>query len=168
MRELRRAALSERAERMLTLGRFDQLVSDLEPLVRSDPLHERYAAQLMTALFNAGRQANALAVFDRTRTALVEELGADPSRELRATMAQILRHDEAVVRGTGSTINDPPVGGATSTNLPIRGTSFVGRQRCRPGSLTASRSPGWSRWLAGVAPGRPPPAPASPPSPLGA
>lgn len=63
--EQRRAAVAERADRMLSLGRFDELVVDPEPFVRADALHERFAVLLMTALFNAGRQSDALAVYQR-------------------------------------------------------------------------------------------------------
>lgn len=59
--ELRLAALSERADRLLTLGRFDQVVAELEPIAAVDPTRERLVGQLMTGLFNAGRQADALA-----------------------------------------------------------------------------------------------------------
>ena len=79
LHELRRSAVCERAERMLILGRFEELTADLEPQVLTDPLHERFASLLMTALFNAGRQSDALAVYERTRLALAEELGVDPS-----------------------------------------------------------------------------------------
>ena len=85
---------------MRSLGRFDELVVDLEPFVRADPLHERFAVLLMTALFNAGRQSDALAAFERARLALRDELGVDPSRELRATMEQILRQQGPVLRST--------------------------------------------------------------------
>ena len=78
---------------MLTLGRYEEVVADLEPVVAAAPTRERLVGQLMTALFNAGRQADALEVYARTRQALAEELGLDPSRELRAVMEQILRQD---------------------------------------------------------------------------
>ena len=94
--ELRLAAIAERADRMLTLGRFEQTVADLEPVVAAHPTRERLVGQLMTALFNAGRQADALAVYAETRRALTEELGLDPSRELRSVMEQVLRHDPAI------------------------------------------------------------------------
>ncbi|HEY7813950.1 MAG TPA: BTAD domain-containing putative transcriptional regulator, partial [Nakamurella sp.] len=77
---------SERAERMLTLGRYEELVADLEPVVTGAPTRERLVGQLMTGLFNAGRQADSLAVYARTRQVLADELGLDPSRELRGLM----------------------------------------------------------------------------------
>ena len=60
--ELRLAAIAERAERMLSLGRFEEVVADLEPVVAGAPTRERLVGQLMTGLFNAGRQADALEV----------------------------------------------------------------------------------------------------------
>ena len=127
--ELRLAAIAERAERMLTLGRYEELVADLEPVVAGAPTRERLVGQLMTGLFNAGRQADALDVYARTRQVLADELGLDPSRELRGLMEQILRQDTAItpVAASPSTVlrADPDV--RVPGNLPLRLTSFVGR-----------------------------------------
>ena len=144
--ELRLAAIAERADRMLTLGRFEQTVADLEPVVAAHPTRERLVGQLMTALFNAGRQADALAVYAETRRALTEELGLDPSRELRSVMEQVLRHDPAIAlasRTRAAAVPHPRPAGekaeprtpATAettrsvADLPLRLTSFVGRDR---------------------------------------
>src|SRR4051794_25471974 len=147
--ELRLAAVSERAERMLTLGWYEKVAAAPEPFVAAAPTRERLVGQLMTALFNAGRQATALEVYARTRHALTEELGLEPSRELRTVMQQILRHDPAITREVPrprppATV--PPSGAAREPaalgNLPLRLTSFVGREedvgRCRE-LLTRSR-----------------------------
>src|SRR5205823_2081570 len=91
--ELRLAAVVDRADRMLSLGRYGQLVADLEPVVAAAPTSERLVGQLLTALSNAGRQAEALEAYSRTRRALVDELGLDPSEQLRAVVDQILRQD---------------------------------------------------------------------------
>ena len=127
--ELRLAAIAERAERMLTLGRYEELVADLEPVVAGAPTRERLVGQLMTGLFNAGRQADALDVYARTRQVLADELGLDPSRELRGLMEQILRQDTAItpVAASPSTVlrADPNV--RAPRDLPLRLTSFVGR-----------------------------------------
>ena len=127
--ELRLAAIAERAERMLTLGRYEELVADLEPVVAGAPTRERLVGQLMTGLFNAGRQADALEVYARTRQVLADELGLDPSRELNRLMEQILRQDTAItpVAASPSTVlrADPDM--RVPGNLPLRLTSFVGR-----------------------------------------
>ncbi|HXV94134.1 MAG TPA: BTAD domain-containing putative transcriptional regulator, partial [Pseudonocardia sp.] len=129
--ELRLAALAERAERLLTLGRFEQVVEDLEPVVAAAPTRERLVGQLMTALFNAGRQADALEVFARTRRTLADQLGIDPSRELRSVFEQILRQDEAA--GPRPPVRSerprPPEPATPAGNLPLRYTSFIGRER---------------------------------------
>src|SRR3954452_11164867 len=128
--ELRLAAIAERAERMLTLGRYAQLVVDLEPVVTAEPIRERLVAQLMTALFNAGRQSEAVQVYARTRQQLADELGLDPSRELRSVMQQILRQDAAISHAQETLAADGTVlPGAPAGNLPVRWTSFVGRDR---------------------------------------
>jgi predicted ATPase/DNA-binding SARP family transcriptional activator len=130
--ELRLAAVGERAERMLTLGRYEQVAADLQPIVAEVPTRERLVGQLMTALFNAGRQGEAVQVFTRTRRVLADELGIDPSRDLRAVMDQILRQDPAITPAPGAPAmrrqrtgghQQPRQGG----NLPLRSTSFVGR-----------------------------------------
>ena len=94
--ELRLSAIAERAERLITLGRCEQVVADLEPEVAETPTRERLVGQLMIGLFNAGRQAQALEVFARTRRVLADELGIDPSRDLRGVMQSILRQDPAM------------------------------------------------------------------------
>jgi predicted ATPase/DNA-binding SARP family transcriptional activator len=130
--ELRLAAVGERAERMLTLGRYEQVAADLQPIVAEVPARERLVGQLMTALFNAGRQAEALEVFTRTRRVLADELGIDPSRDLRAVMEQILRQDPAITPAPAApAIRRQHVGAQQQVrrrgNLPLRSTSFVGR-----------------------------------------
>jgi DNA-binding SARP family transcriptional activator len=125
--ELRLAAVGERAERMLTLGRYEQLVGDLDPVVATFPTRERLVAQLMTALFNAGRQADALELYTTTQELLADELGVDPSRELRMVMEQILRQDSAITPAASRPRQDADSPRPTLGNLPLRLTSFVGR-----------------------------------------
>ena len=131
--ELRLAAVGERAERMLTLGRYEQVAADLQPIVAEVPTRERLVGQLMTALFNAGRQAEALEVFTRTRRVLADELGIDPSRDLRAVMEQILRQDPAITPAPAAPPGIPRQRTGAHQhprqrgNLPLRSTSFVGR-----------------------------------------
>jgi len=91
--ELRLAALEERIEADLALGRHAELVPELEGLVREHPLRERLRAQLMLALFRSGRQSEALDAYQQARKLLSTELGLEPGRRLRELEAAILRQD---------------------------------------------------------------------------
>lgn len=115
--DLRLAALADRIAAELELGEGARLVAELEALTSAQPLHERLAAQLIAALYAAGRQADALAAYERVRARLAEELGAAPSPELQAAHLAVLRGE--------------PGGGrrARRGNLPAPVTSFVGRER---------------------------------------
>ncbi|ANZ38037.1 hypothetical protein BBK82_20215 [Lentzea guizhouensis] len=84
-------------------------VGEIQDLVRQHPLDEQLRGFLMRALHQQGRQAEALQAFEDARAVLAEELGTDPSAELRAIHVQVLR-------------------GQTRRELPAQLTSFVGRQ----------------------------------------
>ena len=92
--ELRIAAIADRIDADLALRRHAQVVGELETLVGQHPLRERLRAQLMLALYGSGRQAEALAVYRDTRRLLIEELGVEPSRELRDAHQLVLRQGE--------------------------------------------------------------------------
>ena len=77
-------------------GRHAELVGELEALVAEHPLRERLRAQLMTALYRCGRQAEALEAYREARRALVEELGIDPSPALQELERAILGHDPSL------------------------------------------------------------------------
>jgi YVTN family beta-propeller protein len=94
--ELRLGALEERIEAELSLGEGPALVDELQALVRDQPLRERSAGQLMLALYRSGRQAEALAIYKRTRDRLVDELGIEPERPLRELERSILRQDASL------------------------------------------------------------------------
>ncbi|KAA1426661.1 AfsR/SARP family transcriptional regulator [Nocardioides antri] len=94
--ELRLAALTERAQLALALGRHLEVVVDLEPQVAQDPTLESLAGLLMVALYRSGRQADALAVYTRTREELDETLGLEPSVSLRSLHERVLRQDESL------------------------------------------------------------------------
>ncbi len=93
LEELRIAALEDRVAADLELGRHGELVGELRELVARQPLRERLQAQLMLALYRSGRQAEALEAYGAARTALVEELGIEPGRELQELHAAVLRQD---------------------------------------------------------------------------
>jgi peptide/nickel transport system substrate-binding protein len=91
LEERHTAALEQRIDADLALGRHADLVGELEALVAQHPLRERLRAQLMVALYRCGRQADALEVYADARRALVEELGVEPGPALRELQAAILR-----------------------------------------------------------------------------
>jgi DNA-binding SARP family transcriptional activator/ABC-type branched-subunit amino acid transport system substrate-binding protein len=91
--DLRLAALEERIDADLSLGKADELVPELEALTNQHPLRERLRAQLMLALYRSGRQADALSVFAQGRERLVDDLGIEPGPELQELLRRILAHD---------------------------------------------------------------------------
>jgi DNA-binding SARP family transcriptional activator len=88
--ELRLAAIEDRAEALLALGRYGVLVPELIALAAEHPLRERLCALLMTALYHGGRQADALTLYADTRRRLAEEFGVEPGAQLRCLHYTIL------------------------------------------------------------------------------
>ncbi|MFI2635805.1 BTAD domain-containing putative transcriptional regulator [Streptomyces collinus] len=88
--------MEDHFEAALACGRHQLVLPDLESLVAAEPLRERASGQLMVALYRCGRQAEALAVFGRVRTALVEGLGLEPGRELHRLQQAILTQDPSL------------------------------------------------------------------------
>nr|AGZ15464.1 transcriptional regulator [Streptomyces sp. MK498-98F14] len=88
---LRLTATEERIDAEITLGRGTKMVTELTDLVAAHPLRERLVAALMRALVAAGRDSEALLVYQRTREALADALGVDPSPELAALHVALLR-----------------------------------------------------------------------------
>ncbi|MGW4380076.1 BTAD domain-containing putative transcriptional regulator [Kitasatospora sp. NPDC004531] len=122
--ELRLAAVEDRADALLALGEagaLPQLVAELTGLCVAHPLRERAAVRLMRALHADGQQAAALEVFDRTRRALAEHLGADPSAELRDVHLRVLS-------GTRSPHPVPAPVPAGRAALPGWLTALIGRE----------------------------------------
>jgi len=96
LEELRLEALELRFEADLALGRYAELVAEVQLLVRQHPLRERLRALLMQALYGSDRQAEALEVYRETRQLLVEELGIEPSATLQELQQAVLRHAPAL------------------------------------------------------------------------
>ena len=94
--QLRLQAREWQVDANLQLGRHVELVTEMRSLAAEYPLHERFHAQLMLALYRCGRQGEALAAYQRAREVLVEELGAEPGSELRTLHQQILTTDPAL------------------------------------------------------------------------
>ena len=91
--QLRLAAVEDRIDADLAVGRSAELVAELEALVTAHPYQERLCAQLMLALYRSGRQADALDVYRQTRELLDDQLGLEPSRALQELQRSILEHD---------------------------------------------------------------------------
>jgi YVTN family beta-propeller protein len=96
LEELRLVALEHRIEADLALGNHAALIPELETLVREHPARERLRGQLILALYRSGRQTDALASYRDARRALIDELGLEPSRELRELERAILAQDPAI------------------------------------------------------------------------
>ncbi|QSB12863.1 winged helix-turn-helix domain-containing protein [Natronosporangium hydrolyticum] len=88
--ELRLAAIAERIDLDLRIGRHQELTGELRRLVAEQPLRERAWAQLVIALHRSGRRSEALATYQQARQTLVTELGLEPGVELRQAHDQVL------------------------------------------------------------------------------
>ena len=106
----RDAAAADRIDAQLALGLHDETIRPLSRTVAAEPFDERAHGQLMRALVAAGRRAEALATFRQVQTRLRDELGVDPSPELRGLHEEILRQD--ATPGTARLRRKPPVGPA--------------------------------------------------------
>jgi predicted ATPase/DNA-binding SARP family transcriptional activator len=102
LEELRLAATEDRIEADLALGRGAELAPEAEELATAHPLRERLRGQLMRVLYLAGRQGDALAVYEDTRRVLAERLGVDPSPALSAVHLAILRADPELGHPVGN------------------------------------------------------------------
>jgi predicted ATPase/DNA-binding SARP family transcriptional activator len=148
--ELRVGALERRIAADMAVGRDAQVIAELERLVHEHPYREQLRAQLMLALYRTGRQAEALQAYQDTRAALVEELGIEPSAELRTLHEAVLAQDASLL-GTSTRFADirtgdsfaaavalsPGATGNSSTNLTPQTRALVGREdeRVRLGEL---------------------------------
>ena len=114
LEERRAAAVEQRIAAELELGLHDELVPELEALVREEPLRERRRAQLMLALYRSGRQADALDTYRSGRKLLADELGLEPGGELRQLEKAILEHDPALDAPVAPGHDGPPTEGSGS------------------------------------------------------
>jgi DNA-binding SARP family transcriptional activator/tetratricopeptide (TPR) repeat protein len=142
LEELRRVAVERLAEARLALGGGAELVPDLTEAAAVAPLRERTAGLLARALYRAGRQADALDVLRRTRERIADELGLDPSAELRDLEGAVLRQDPAL--GAPAAAPAPPPAPPPAPAPAPADDGFVGR----PAELAALAG-AWSAAAAG-------------------
>jgi DNA-binding SARP family transcriptional activator len=124
--ELRLQALETRIEAELRLGRHGEVIGELRQLAAEHPLRERLHALLMLALYQDGRQAEALAAYQRARDVLIEELGAEPGPDLQQLHQQILTADSALVL-TSSSPTALALASPLPRELPGDVSAFTGR-----------------------------------------
>jgi len=123
LEEQRLVALEEQAETRLALGEHSLLAGELGDLIARHPLRERLRAAHMTALYRAGRQAEAVNSYSELRARLADDLGLDPGPDLAALYQAIL--DQAP--GLGRVQPPPTLAARPRTNIPAMLTELVGR-----------------------------------------
>ena len=109
--ERRLGARERRAANAITEGCAHEAIADLESLVAEHPERERARELLMEALYRAGRQTDALAVFESWRDELAER-GLEPGPALAQLERRILQHQFP----------------ATGRSFPVPASTFVGRE----------------------------------------
>jgi DNA-binding SARP family transcriptional activator len=137
--ELRLAALEDRIDAELALGRHAAVCGELAQLVRANPLRERLSGLLMVALYRCGRQAEALRAYADLRATLVEQLGIDPSPALARLQEAILRQDRELDWPGAPTDPAPvPAPAAAAADVPVErpvqdllGSARSAMGRCR-------------------------------------
>jgi DNA-binding SARP family transcriptional activator len=112
LEELRMFTIERRIAAELDLGHGPELVPELQDLVRVHPLREALWGQLMVCLYRAGRQAEALATYQRVRGLLAEQLGLDPGPGLQGLERAILGGDLAPPKISGPEAPAPSAPGA--------------------------------------------------------
>lgn len=137
LNERRLAGLAQLYAAELACGHANAIIPELVELAARHPMREQLQGLLMTALYQAGRQAEALEVYHRTRGALVEQLGLEPGHELQRLEHAILTGDPV--------LETPRTPAITPAQLPADITDFTGRkaQLARVAHLAAAadRSP---------------------------
>ncbi|HUP99590.1 MAG TPA: BTAD domain-containing putative transcriptional regulator, partial [Aeromicrobium sp.] len=128
--ELLSVVIEQQAEALLAVGRTGEAIAALEPLALAEPLREGTVALLMQALAADGRKADALRAYARLRRALVEEMGLDPSPDLRRLEGELLRQESMAGPARPRT-------GVPRPRLPV--SAFIGRRAEMEATMAALR-----------------------------
>jgi DNA-binding SARP family transcriptional activator len=138
-------AMEDYYEAELANGRHHAVLGPLEAMTEAEPLRERPVHQLMLALYRSGRQADALAAYQRLRVRLAEQLGLEPGRELRQLQHALLVHDPSLAAPAGPA-RLTPGGGSEAGSGAGRQEPERGRPVLRPVQLVRpSPAPGGDR-----------------------
>lgn len=130
LQEIRLAALEQRIEADLALGRHRELAGELDALVQEHSVRERFHAQRMLALYRAGRQTEALAAYAEARRKLMDGFGIEPSPALKELERQILGQDPRLEFGPVARARPVSTAGRRQTVLAVpRDGSGVTRLR---------------------------------------
>ncbi len=114
----------------LEAGRAAGVLSTLEELTDEHPFEERVWGQLILALYRCGRQADALAAYQRVRRRFAGELGLEPGEPLAQLQRQILERDPALLLAPlAPPAQAPATRAAAQLNVPRSSTRLVGRER---------------------------------------
>jgi DNA-binding SARP family transcriptional activator/pimeloyl-ACP methyl ester carboxylesterase len=143
---LRLAALEDRFDADLALGRHAEVATELDVLVQRHPHRERLRGQHMLALYRSARQADALASYRDAYRTLAEELGIQPSVQLRELEQRILAHDPALAPPGDRADAPPPVAApqpAGATRYASRGDTSLAYQVYGDGELELAVTTGW-------------------------
>jgi DNA-binding SARP family transcriptional activator len=124
--EQRIAAIENRINLELDLGRHHELIGELVELVAEFPLREQLRGQLMLALYRCGRTAEALQVYRQTRRTMIDELGIEPGERLRQLEHAILTSDPSL-KPLAKPVGIPPVKQEVPSLLPTDIADFIGR-----------------------------------------
>jgi predicted ATPase/DNA-binding SARP family transcriptional activator len=125
LEEKRLKATVLRVEADLAAGAAGELVTELERLADEHPFEEQLWAQLMLALYRAGRPADALEAFQRIRRRFSGELGMEPGEPLARLQQRILARDPTLLL-TAPTHTPARL---PSSRLPQPPTRLVGREQ---------------------------------------
>jgi DNA-binding SARP family transcriptional activator len=125
LEEAQMKLLETRFSAQLRLGDGGDVIGELEAAVAAYPFQESLWALLITALYRAGRQADALAAYQRVQSRLADELGLDPGPQLQQPERQILIHDASLAVAGHKTIHVDRTD--TLGNLPAIAAELVGR-----------------------------------------
>ena len=124
LESLREAAIEDRIEADLRLGRHAEVLGELRGLLAADPTRERLAAQAVLAAYRTGGPTDALSIFATVRDALADELETEPSPELRGLRDRVAARDPDLDLEASAM-----AAGGHRSDLPLPPNALIGRDR---------------------------------------